>query len=414
MSMSTAAWSYVGIEIVAATAMEVRWPKSDERRKSNIPQRSELSSLIGKTVKFSAIWISVLATLTYTLSGVLMTFNIERTDCHLRQFSWAQDTTCSKNTTSSGFVAIAEMSKIPGLAHAFNSFLLYTALTCAMTNLYVASRTLFGLTSRLDDGPGQPWHLRILAWFGKTNKRRVPVRAMIISALAFSWVPFLKLGDGKAGEPNNSIESFIDVLPSMGSNGVIIVWASLKGTETISRTREYRKFDLLVFFGLWISLKLVRGAKWALVDLSKADRVVTKIRNLHDIRQVPRAPKILCLDTESMFNNPGELREMRCRPLPQGQQQQHHQEEQQKTPPTSLPDLIATIRSEWRSTLNGTNPGFIPAMATPFAVLLFFLLYGIHAKIAVPVACVMGIVPIWWLKPKINDTAKKMQRSKVA
>lgn len=185
--------------------MEVRWPKSDERTKSNVSQRSELSSLIGKTVKFSAIWISVLATLTYTLSGVLITFNIERADCELRRFSWAQDATCIKNGTMlSGFVAIAKRSEISGLDDAFNSFLLYTALTTAMTNLYVASRTLFGLTSRLDDGPGQPWHLRILAWFGKTNKRRVPVRAMIVSALAFSWVPFLKLG---GEEVNSNIES---------------------------------------------------------------------------------------------------------------------------------------------------------------------------------------------------------------
>lgn len=179
--MSTAAFSYVGVEIVAASAMEVRWPKSDERTNSNLSQRSELSSLIGKTVKFSAIWISVLATLVYSLSGILISFNIQRADCKLPRFSWAQNATCVEaskssgtNKTSSVFVSIAEMSGIPGLADAFNIFLIFTALTCAMTNLYVASRSLFGLTSRLDDGPGQPWFLQALAWLGKTNKHKVP------------------------------------------------------------------------------------------------------------------------------------------------------------------------------------------------------------------------------------------------
>lgn len=73
--------------------------------------------------------------------------------------------------------------------------------TVSVTNLYVASRSLFGLTSRLDDGPGQPWLLQALAWLGKTNKHKVPMRAMIVSALAFVWVPFLKLQS--EGEENN-------------------------------------------------------------------------------------------------------------------------------------------------------------------------------------------------------------------
>lgn len=35
---------------------------------------------------------------------------------------------------------------------------------------------------------------------------------------------------------------------------------------------------------LWVVLKLVRGGKWSLVDLDNADRLVNKIRELHDIR----------------------------------------------------------------------------------------------------------------------------------
>jgi yeast amino acid transporter len=39
-----------------------------------------------------------------------------------------------------------------------------------------------------------------------------------------------------------------------------------------------------VFFALWVLLKLFRGAKWTLVDLSKASHVVKKFKDLHDIR----------------------------------------------------------------------------------------------------------------------------------
>ena len=77
--------------------------------------------------------------------------------------------------------------------HVFNVFVVLTAVTTASTNLYVASRSLFGLTSRIDGGRDEPWYLRLFAYFGRTNRHKVPIRAMIFSAIAFWWVPFLEL-----------------------------------------------------------------------------------------------------------------------------------------------------------------------------------------------------------------------------
>lgn len=98
----------------------------------------------------------------------------------------------SDRPTDSGFVISAKQSGIKGLADLFNVILLFTALTCANTNLYVGSRTLFGLTRKIY---GRKW--RWLAFFGKTNSYQVPVRAMFLSC-CFLWVPFLYLS------PNNS------------------------------------------------------------------------------------------------------------------------------------------------------------------------------------------------------------------
>jgi amino acid transporter len=199
MSISIATFAYVGVEIVAASALEARWPRRNE--KDETARKTSDMSLIGNTVKFTAVFFSVLATFAYSLTGVLASFDIPRDDCQLPRLSWVNSTgtQCYEpptSNTTSAFVAIAVQSGIPHLADVFNVFLVFTSLSCANTNLYVASRALFGLTSRLDGGSGQSWFLRLLSWFGKTNRHKVPMRAMIFSAVSFWWVPFLQLRGG--------------------------------------------------------------------------------------------------------------------------------------------------------------------------------------------------------------------------
>ncbi|KAK1752730.1 amino acid transporter [Echria macrotheca] len=355
MCLSIATFAYVGVEIVAASALEARWPKrrhADDRVDSNISRQSN-DTLIGSTVKFSSIYISILAMIAYTLSGLLVTLDIDRAACQLPRLSWAGvSPECAADAdanTVSAFVIIAQNSLIPYLPEVFNVFLIFTALTCANTNLYVASRALFGLTSRLEGGPGQRPLLRFLAWFGRTNHRKVPMRAMIFSALAFWWVPFLQLKGGTGSD--TPIGMFIEVLAEMGSVGVLIVWACeclafirfyhcIKRhriaiqAQKISQVRRWDKDDwndypyrshgqpfvayfalagcigilvvansaalwngfyripflssyliVFVFLGLWVLLKIFRGAKWSPVDLSKAGHVIKKLKDLHDIRQ---------------------------------------------------------------------------------------------------------------------------------
>ncbi|KAK6864315.1 amino acid permease-domain-containing protein [Apiospora arundinis] len=221
ISLSIAAFAYVGVEIVAACALEVRWPKTEDRRAStDLSHSSRSETLIGRTIKFSSIYIPLLATAAYTVGGLLASFNIPWDDKQLPRLSWTQESheATGTNNTQSAFVAIAKGINTP-LANCINAFLIFTALTCASTNLYVASRSLFALTSRLDGGPSQPWYLRVFAYFGKTNSRKVPMRAMVLSAVSFCWIPFLHLVD------STGIGKFVEVLTEMGSVGVIIVWA---------------------------------------------------------------------------------------------------------------------------------------------------------------------------------------------
>ncbi|KAI2601965.1 amino acid permease-domain-containing protein [Hypoxylon sp. NC1633] len=350
--LSTATFSYVGVEVPAAAALEAR-PTKSQRNPPVSSQGLSNATNIGETVRFTAKWVSVFTCIVYTLSGILVSLSVSSTDCELPRldtssFDCSQPNMTptiaeSKNATSA-FVIVPEKHNYPGMASAFNGFLLFTALTCANTNLYVASRTLFGLTNRIDGGSNERWYLNVLAWLGRTNSYRVPIRAMTVSAFAFIWVPFLQL----APQGNNGVYTFIGVLAEMGSVGVLIVWACecwafIRFYHCITRHKSelidqkvprvqrssyeeghdypylsngqpvtaylsliacltlllvingaslWKSFNaepflssyliVIGFIALWALLKLWRGAKWSLIDLSDSDRAIKIIRGLNE------------------------------------------------------------------------------------------------------------------------------------
>jgi amino acid transporter len=204
ISLSIAAFAFVGVEITAATALEARVAGG------KTPTHSKT---IGRTVKFSAVYISLLAGVAYVLAGGLVTLNIPWNHQDLPQMSWVKS---SGNSTTSAIVLAAKMRGFEALAHTLNVFLMITALMSANTNLYVASRTLFSLTRSLDGGLGQPWYIRLLAYFGKTNSHKVPLRALVASCI-FVWIPFITVREDHSYA--------LETLALIGSTGVIIVWA---------------------------------------------------------------------------------------------------------------------------------------------------------------------------------------------
>ncbi|RDA86586.1 hypothetical protein CP532_5991 [Ophiocordyceps camponoti-leonardi (nom. inval.)] len=346
--LSMASYAYVGVEVVAASALEAK--PNDTARPGN-------EGLISKTVKFSAVYIPILATVAYTLATLLASLSNDIDRCNLTGLSWI-NSTCpdsnrqdnnnnnNNNKQASVFVAIALHSRynlgINVFTHVINAFVVFSILACANTNLYVASRTLFGLTTGLKVSSNKL--LSFLAWFGETNRRKVPMRAVVFSAVAFMWVPFLQLKNG------GPIAKFIEILAKMGTTGVVLVWACecwafIRFYHCISRHREslkhhgvgqVRRWDYddedypyrgpgqpfvayaalvgcifiivvsngaplwnrfyltpflaffllpLTFLTLWVLLKVSTGARWTLVDLSNANKVRDLITKLHDIRQ---------------------------------------------------------------------------------------------------------------------------------
>ncbi|KAF6822269.1 hypothetical protein CPLU01_12129 [Colletotrichum plurivorum] len=332
MCLSIAAYAYVGVEIIAVST--------------------------GNAVKFAAGFAPVAIAFAYISSGLLVSIDLQRTDCDLPQLSWINRTECpvtngtalnetasdSKNSTSSPFVLVAKRSHIKGLDDAFNAFIVFTALTSANTSLYVASRTLFGLTRNVH-GPGII--LESLSWFGKTDRNRVPLRAMLLSAVAFCWVPFLQEQEG-GFDTGGPIGKFFEILGQLGAVSVIIVWTcqclayirfhrcirkheGYLSQEEIHLVRDrkqgsvnypfrshlqpvlaylaligclivlivcngaflWKEFDffpflsgyltIFVFLALWFGLKIFQQAPWSFVDLNEVN-VKELIEHLDELR----------------------------------------------------------------------------------------------------------------------------------
>ncbi|KAF6790000.1 amino acid transporter [Colletotrichum sojae] len=241
MCFSIAAYAYVGVEIIAVSAIEARW-RSPSQSSSATSQAQEpdidgVRRSARNAVKFAAVLAPIAIGFAYTLSGLLASINLERCHYELSRLSWINNTEVDcrhnkytgrdqdKKNSPSPFVIIAkaydEDYLKTSLAEAFNVFILFTALTSTNTSLYVASRTLFGLTRNID---GSGIVSKSLSWFGKTDENRVPLRTMLLSALAFFWVPFVQQANG-GFENGSSVGKFFEVLAQLGAVSVAIVWA---------------------------------------------------------------------------------------------------------------------------------------------------------------------------------------------
>ncbi|RBA14598.1 hypothetical protein FPRO05_13409 [Fusarium proliferatum] len=245
MCLSLAIFSYAGIENIAVSVIEARWlpPPSlnvssgdslgtqavaSTPRETSPYKHNSARDSVKRTIGRTAFALPILVASAYTISGLFVSLGLKRDDCGLQRLSWLKDKECGtpqtdkEGFTFSPFILIAKASTIPNLDHVLNAFILFTALTCANTNLYVASRTLFGITRNIRSSDSMP---AALAWFGVTDRNRVPLRAMVITAFAFFWVPFLQ--GTKNIHTGSDAGKFLEILVQMGSVSIIIIWAFL-------------------------------------------------------------------------------------------------------------------------------------------------------------------------------------------
>jgi amino acid transporter len=123
------------------------------------------------------------------------------------------------------------------LAGFLNGALIFSVLSASNTSLYVASRTLYGLAL---DVPTTSRAGKILHSFSVVVPQTgVPARALIFSALAFIWLPFINLKQGyavqyvgsntqlKRTQKANISPQLVEIIQISSSVSLLIVWAAL-------------------------------------------------------------------------------------------------------------------------------------------------------------------------------------------
>jgi amino acid transporter len=75
----------------------------------------------------------------------------------------------------------------------FNACIIYFCLSASNTALYIASRTIFGLIREIHQFENPRWYLMVFSYLGVTTSfTQVPHWALLISAIAFCWLPALQ------------------------------------------------------------------------------------------------------------------------------------------------------------------------------------------------------------------------------
>lgn len=195
------AFSYLGQEIFVVTAFEAR-----RARDLRLPSQIMPYVVLGL----------------YLLIGIGEALNVKWSDPHLPRIYGGLDPVTRQTTSpgSSSMVIIATYhAGYQKLAGFLNGCLIFSVLSASNTSLYVSSRTLHGLATQIPEtniiGRKLQW-LKVVPW-----RSGVPAWALVASALAFCWLPFLQL---KRGYPVQDLQTILAVSASIS---LVMVWLIL-------------------------------------------------------------------------------------------------------------------------------------------------------------------------------------------
>lgn len=164
-------YSFLGVEVVAITAFEAR----------------DLPSL-----RVPSRWIAYVVFVLYLLVTIGELLDVSWLDQDLPPVYGGISMHQPPKPRSRTIIVLAALhARWPNIAGLVTGALLYSALSAANTNLYISSRTLYGMTRR----PGKHFNwLRVLGvvW----HKNGVPMVALVVSAISFMWLPVIAVRGG--------------------------------------------------------------------------------------------------------------------------------------------------------------------------------------------------------------------------
>jgi amino acid transporter len=172
--MPLVSYSYLSVEVVIITAYESRDTKS---------------------LKWPSRIIAYVITLLMVVDSIGGLLNISWTDTHLPQIGieTGNGTAAAHGTppqTSNIAIIAIWNAGLKSLAGFINACLLFSLLSVSNTSMYVASRTLYGMTRKIT---AKNIAAKVLRSFSTVDHRTgVPAAALIVSAISFVWMPFLE------------------------------------------------------------------------------------------------------------------------------------------------------------------------------------------------------------------------------
>jgi amino acid transporter len=180
-----ATYAYIGVEIVAVTAVEAKTPKISLRR----PARN-------------IAWITGLF---YFACVIAFYFNVSFKDPHLPGYHLRDGIAIGSNSSTALILIAADNAGVEGLSSVLTVFLIIAVLSAANTALYVASRTLWGVACDFDaqliNSPNifKRWFSRL----STTTPSKVPGWALFVSCF-FIWIPIWQ-GTDKDAVANQNV-----------------------------------------------------------------------------------------------------------------------------------------------------------------------------------------------------------------
>lgn len=181
--MVNATFAYLGTELVGVTAGEAQNPRRT----------------IPKAIKLTFFRILIFYICSVFLVGMIVPYNEPKL-----AFANTQQT----GADASPFVVAATLAGVKVLPHIINACILIFVFSAANSDLYIASRTLYGLASD-EDAP------RI---FKRTDNRGVPWPALIVCAL-FCCLAFMNVSD----DSKKVFKYFVNLTTIFG----LLTWISI-------------------------------------------------------------------------------------------------------------------------------------------------------------------------------------------
>jgi amino acid transporter len=168
-------YSYLSVEVVIICAYEARTTKS---------------------LTWPSRIIAYVITLLMVFSSIAGLLNISWMDVHLPDIGigMRNDTAAASGTpptTNNIAVLTIWNAGLKPLAGFVNACIVFSLISVSNTSMYVASRTLYGMTNKIKTKKNIA--TKVLRSFSiVVPKTGVPAAALIVSALTFIWMPFLE------------------------------------------------------------------------------------------------------------------------------------------------------------------------------------------------------------------------------